>query len=279
MNQRTLYLFLDVNIKRHNSNFIPSVYRKPSFSGLGTSYFRSCCKVFKMNGIRTLLHRAFNVCSSATILRNEISFLKNFFVSNGFPIQLVEFHVEKFFSKILDPPYTVHSVPRKRIFFPMMFFGHKSEIMKAELNKLISEYFYHIDPQIILINKFKIGSLFKCKENSPKNLCSSIIYKYCCPRNCGSEYVGSTVRTLFTRAMEHRGISNRTGRPLQAPVQSSPRNHSETCSSDISLQDFSIIGGAKYITDLHILESLKIFKLKPNLNGMESAHPLLVVNH
>ena len=161
----------------------------------------------------------------------------------------------------------------------MMFFGHKSEIMKAELVKLISEYFYHIDPQIILINNFKIGSMFKSKENSPKNLCSSVIYKYCCPRNCGSEYVGSTVRTLFTRAMEHRGISNRTGRPRQVPVQSAPRNHSETCSGDISLQDFSIIGGAKYVTDLHILESLKIFKLKPNLNGMESAHPLLVVNH
>ena len=80
-------------------------------------------------------------------------------------------------------------------------------------------------------------------------------------------------------AMEHRGISNRTGRPRRVPVQSAPRNHSETCSGDLSLQDFSIIGGAKYVTDLHILESLKIFKLKPNLNEMESAHPLLVVNH
>ena len=161
----------------------------------------------------------------------------------------------------------------------MLFFGHKSEIMKTELNKLISEYFYHIDPQIILINNFKIGCMFKCKENSPKNLCSSIIYKYCCPNNCGSGYVGSTCRTLFTRVMEHRGISNRTGRPLHVPGQSAPRNHSERCSGDISLQDFSIIGSATNITDLHILESLKIFKKKPNLNGMESAHPLRVINH
>ena len=161
----------------------------------------------------------------------------------------------------------------------MLFFGHKSEIMKAELNKLISEYFFHIDPQIILINNFKIGSIFKCKENSPKNLCSSIIYHYSCPNNCGSGYVGSTCRTLFTRAMEHRGISNRTGRPLQTPVQSAPRNHSVTCSGDLSLHDFSIIGGAKDNTDLRILESLKIFKLKPSLNGMESAHPLLVINN
>ena len=94
--------FLDVKITRDENKFQTSVYRKPSFSGLGTSFFSYCCRNFKTNSIQTLLHRAYNICSSNFSLQNELLFLKKFFFQNGFPKRLFEQQTEKFLSKKLD---------------------------------------------------------------------------------------------------------------------------------------------------------------------------------
>ena len=271
--------FLDVKINRKNNIFHTSVYRKPSFSGLGTSFFSFCCKTFKTNGIQTLLNRAYNICSSNLSLREEIAFLKNFFHSNGFPKQLFEQQTEKFFAKKLDFQQTAYSVDKKPMYFSIPYFGHKSVLLSMELTKLVSNYFYHLNPKMVQVNNFRISSLFKFKDALPKNLCSSVVYKYCCPQACGSVYIGSTIRTLHTRVCEHRGISNRTGNPLSYPSQSSPRAHSGRCSGDVTSSDFSIIGGHKNLVDLRILESLYILKLKPNLNETVSAFPLKILNH
>ena len=72
------------------------------------------------------------------------------------------------------------------------------------------EYVPHIDPHIILVNRFKIES-FKFKDTLPNALRSGFVYKYCCAK-CASVYYESSVRTLHTRTAEHKGISPRTGR-------------------------------------------------------------------
>ena len=82
----------------------------------------------------------------------------------------------------------------------------------------------HLDPKIILLNSHKISNIFMYKDTIPTMLRSSVVYNYSCPQNCGSAYVGSTVRTLQTRIMEHKGISCRTERPLAQPPQSAIMN-------------------------------------------------------
>ena len=48
--------FLDILITRCNNKFETSVFRKETFTGLGTSYFSYCSQLFKVNAIKTLLH-------------------------------------------------------------------------------------------------------------------------------------------------------------------------------------------------------------------------------
>ena len=43
--------FLDTTV--HRNKCVTSVYRKPTFTGLGMSYF-SYCDIFKINAIKTL---------------------------------------------------------------------------------------------------------------------------------------------------------------------------------------------------------------------------------
>ena len=85
--------FLDADIKENKNKFSASVYRKPTFSGLGISYFSFCSYRFKIDSITTLLHRAFNICSNYHLMHHEFQFLRNFFVQNGFPEFLVQSNI------------------------------------------------------------------------------------------------------------------------------------------------------------------------------------------
>ena len=79
--------------------------------------------------------------------------------------------------------------------------------------------------------------------------------------------MGSTSHALYVRVCEQLGKSHRTNRPLSTPAQSAIRGHSQHCSADVLLDNFSIIGSATSF-DLRILESPRILKLKPDLNDM-----------
>ena len=54
--------FLDVEISRLDGKFCTSVFRKEMFSGLGISFFSFCTFKFKLNSIKTLLYRSYEIC-------------------------------------------------------------------------------------------------------------------------------------------------------------------------------------------------------------------------
>ena len=112
----------------------------------------------------------------------------------------------------------------QKLYFSLPFFGHQSEKLKDDLLNLLRQYFPDYSSNIILVNRFTIGSLFRHKDTLNKGMLSAVVYKYVCPA-CGAQYVGSTTRSLATRAAEHAGISVRTGVPLSQPSQSHIRDH------------------------------------------------------
>ena len=122
-------------------------------------------------------------------------------------------------------------------------------------------------------NPFKIGNFFRFKETLPSSLRSCVIYKYCCPQ-CGSEYAGSTARTLGCRISEHKGAVTVLA-PSQ-PSHSAVRAHSEQCDVRIRDEHFKILDTLPSSNIvLRILESLHIFHKQAKLNDMPSAFPLL----
>ena len=116
--------FLDVLISRSNKCFNTAVHRKPTFSGQGLSFFSNCTFRFKVNSIKTLLHRAFNICSSYLSFQDELLFLKNYFNDNGYPKTLIENIINKFLSAKYDPPSAVEVVTRPKLFFKLSFYGY-----------------------------------------------------------------------------------------------------------------------------------------------------------
>ena len=92
--------------------------------------------------------------------------------------------------------------------------------MKSELFILMHKFFPGLDFHIILVNNFKIGSLFNFKDKLPLAMRSSLVYKFSCIYQwpLGIFYVGSTIRTLHTRVADHAGRSFRTGSILTAYI-------------------------------------------------------------
>jgi hypothetical protein len=273
--------FLDTVIERGpNNKFKSSVYRKPTFSGLGISFFSFSSYRFKINSIQTLLFRAYTICSTYASLHNEFEFLRNFFTKNGFPLGVVNTQIKKFLAKKYDSVIVQNpvNVPARDFYLSLPYFGHQSEKLKSELATLLSKYFKEKSFKIILVNSFTIGSFFRFKDRLPRVMQSSLVYKYCCAR-CASCYVGSTVRNLYMRVAEHAGKSYRTGVRLSRPPLSAIRDHAEAdCDERVTDDSFTILGTASNSVELRILESLYILKLKPCLNDNSSAFSLNLVN-
>ena len=238
-------------------------------------FFSFCSFRIKINSIKTQTSRGFNVCSNYTDMHCKFNFRKNFFTSNGFPVSLVNSNIKKFLQNRFVPS-PLDSPSRKFFYLSLPYFGYQSEKLRIELSKLLSKYFSSIDFHIILVNNNKIGSLFPYKDKLPISLQSSLVYKFNCTQSV-SEYIGSTMRKLHTRVSEHTGKSFRTGALLTSPPHSNIRAHALSCSSPVTIDNFNILATGNNNIDVRILESLFIYKIRPDLNDSQSAFPLDIV--
>ena len=77
--------FLDIMITRDNGYLTTFVFRKDTYTGLGLNYDSFVPNLFKINSIKTLLHRAYNICSTWHYFHLELEKLRKFFSINGCP--------------------------------------------------------------------------------------------------------------------------------------------------------------------------------------------------
>ena len=162
-----------------------------------------------------------------------------------------------------------------KLYFKFPFLrDNTNEFLKKEISSTINRYFPQLSPSLIFYNNFKIKNFINHKEKLLSSFESGVVYKFECSK-CHLAYVGSTKKTLYSRVLDHKGVSGRTGRPLQSPLFSSIRDHClGTCDNNFREEDFKIIYKGKSEQEIRIGESLLIRKLKPELNNDSSSHPL-----
>ena len=264
--------FLDLLIEKCDDKLNFSIYRKPSFSGLGTSFFSYCHFNFKINAVKTLLHIAFSLSSSYLYFHREILFLKKYFHDNGFSIHLFDKLVGSFLNNQYQPKHSVPTVNKEVIYVKLPYLGQVTTKIRNVLTESFGKFYPQVDFRFVPVNPFKINSFFYFKDRLPSDLRSSVVYKFTCP-SCQAGYIGSTLRALRFRTDEHLGQSSRTGRRLNTPPHSAVRDHSELCGVILSKSSFEVIDSCPN-SNLRTLESLYIKTLKPQLNNSLSAVPL-----
>ena len=257
--------FLDVTVTRIDNKFETSVFRKKTFTGLGSHYLSFEPMLYKINAVRTLIFRAYHLSSTYLNFTNEINFLKNYFFDNGFPSNIFYKYVRLFLTNIYNPNPTSTTVRKHTIYVPFPYFGYISDTLKKEIQTYVEKLYPQIDLRIAFKNSFSIGSFFRHKDLMPASLCSNVIYTYKCAL-CNECYTGSTQRQLQCRIAEHLGVSVRTGMHLSKEPFSAIYDHKEKMNHPINKNDFKIVGRTFDKSKLRLLESLYIFKTKPKMN-------------
>ena len=269
--------FLDILLTKNDNKISTSMYRKPSYTGLGLSFLSFVPEQFKINAIKTLLYRCYNICSNWESIHNELTFLTNFFQNNNFPLFLIHDNIKTFLNKTFSTVPTQNVDKSKYHYIILPFYGLFSYSIRKSLHKLLKQRYPDTIFRYIFTNDRTISTFFRHKESLPSHLISKVIYKYEC-LNCKVQYVGQTQRNLFLRTAEHRGLSPRTGRPISSPGFSPIRSHSLSAKHPFDSSNFKIIHRAKCNFDLYLLESLYIKHLSPGLNNHSSSFPLFTLN-
>ena len=264
--------FLDINISRSNGNFLTSIFRKKTHTGLGLIFFSNCSFSFKINSIQTLLSRAYSLCSNWSSFHEEISLLQVYFKNNCYPSHIVDRIFNRFLNNVFQPRVNIPDVPKKLMYISLPYV--KNAAFRHELEKILSPLYPYVNFKFVFKNPLTIGSLFSFKDTLPELMRSFVVYEYKCPKCNFGNYVGSTRRLLKVRIDSHRGVSHRTGCILKSKEFSSVRNHANSCKTDIHYNNFKILSQTADCFSLLLLESLYIKKLSPSLNNQTAATPL-----
>ena len=154
--------------------------------------------------------------------------------------------------------------------------GFLNDTFKRKILFIFKKYFPQINPKIVFINKLSIGSFFNSKDPISLEFRSDNVYLFKCPSCTGASYIGSTVRSLGARFSAHMGISWRTSKILNRKEKSSIREHTISCKTNISIENFKVLAFNNNKHCLRTLESLYIKHYKPTLNEDLGAISLLI---
>ena len=269
--------FLDSTIHFHNNQFSTNTYRKPSHTGLGLNFLSHIPRIYKINSIKTLINRAFNICSNWSYFHEEMIFLKDYFTSNGFPAHLFNKILNEFLCNKFAPPKPATTTVKKDIkYIKLPYMGDLSFDLRKSLNKILTQAYPQINFRFVFHNTNTIGNFLKKGRKNAGLMCSNVVYMFTCPC-CNARYVGSTTRWLHHRIAEHKGKSTRTGRQLSDPSPSAIRDHSHQHNHQYGTEDFSILHLLPNRYELNITESITIKTMQPELNNTTSATPLFTL--
>ena len=136
------------------------------------------------------------------------------------------------------------------------YVGKPSETLKKALIKLARD----INNESISFCFYtsRLSNFTRIKDHdSNKLLQSSLVYRFMCPLEAGTNYIGETQRKLWRRVVEHSTD--------ESSAICRHRCHCITCSGDIHEQ-FKVLYRAKTPLQLTIAEALYIKKHSPTLN-------------
>ena len=114
-----------VELTRDNNKFITSVFRKPTFTGLSSNFSSFTPLLYKINLIKTLLFKSYNICSNFLLIHDEFIFIRKFLLHNSYKNNIIERCI-KIFLNNKNNGKSLHSYPPKlKLYFKLPFYGDK----------------------------------------------------------------------------------------------------------------------------------------------------------
>ena len=198
--------FLDVSVTHDQNNFLTSLYRKNTFTGLYTDFGTFSPNKYKVNLIRVLVYRAFHICSTYSNFHAEGARIKGILKESCFPLPLIDRVNKTFLGKHFSKKPPPAREEKQFLMFCLPFLGSYSLQIKTKLTRLFKQCYPDVKLKVIFNSPKGLSSHFRFKDRFPILMCSSVVYSYKCP-GCHALYYGKTTRNLDTRCREHLGIN------------------------------------------------------------------------
>ena len=202
--------FLDVNITRSLNTIKRSVYVKSTSSGDCINYIGLAPDKYKVGTIKTLLHRAFKVCSDWKLFHLETNRLKQLFTNNNFPMRVIEDEVNRFLDMKLVDPINHSDKNVTQIYYQGCMHTHYKQ-EERNLNKIIHENISPAEGLAIKLSIYyktkKLSNMFIKNNINRDTTKSSAVYRYTCSNveRCQPQqfYIGFTTTSFRQRASTH----------------------------------------------------------------------------
>ena len=106
--------FLD-EVSRQEGHFVTTVYRKTTFTGVYTHFESFLPTIYKFGMIYALVYRCFKICSDWTKFHEELNFLKQIFLKNGYPQSFIGNCFKTFLDKLFIKRPGISKVEKKTL--------------------------------------------------------------------------------------------------------------------------------------------------------------------
>ena len=97
------FSFLDDKITQQNKQFLTSIFRKATFSGVFTNYDSFISDTYKIDLVHVLLFQFLKMCSSMENVHIEVELLRSIFKCNNYHVNIIDECIKKFFGKLYVP--------------------------------------------------------------------------------------------------------------------------------------------------------------------------------
>ena len=187
--------FMDVLVERsEDGKSVTSVYRKPTFTGLYTTWDSFSATRNKINLVKCLVFRAKRICSKSK-LQQELDTLASILKKNGYPADLLS----KVISTSLREREQEYGPKRCPLYICLPWKGHCFSSMARRIVSTVRTAYFAVNVNVVYstMRAFNVS-----KDTLPTQQRSSLIYEFEC-RGCESRYVGRTLQRLTARIKQH----------------------------------------------------------------------------
>ena len=191
--------FLDVLVSREAGQFVTSLYRKPTFSGLYTNFNSFIAEKYKTGLIFCLLFRIFNLTVDWTKFHEEVKFLSDIFRKNQYPQHFFDRCTRIFLNRRLNPD-SVGRIEKQKLIISLPYVGRYSNDLKKKLTALASHLKSDFRICVVWKSSRTLRTFFSFKDKLPMHLRSKILYRFTCD-GCNSIYIEKTKRHFSFEAL------------------------------------------------------------------------------
>ena len=206
--------FLDVEVIREQGKFTTTIYRKPTFSGVYSTFESFLHSVYKFGMVYTLFYRCFRICSNWTQFHTELIFLKEILQKNGYLKNFIDKFLKKFLNNVHLVKENVPTVEKKCLLLVLAYLGIKYLQTRTKLQQALKGVLNCCKLEIVFKCQTRLSNSFRYKDPIPKDLISGVVYKFQCGL-CNESYYGESIRLLDTRSGEYTGVSPLTGKKVK----------------------------------------------------------------